>query len=185
MFRYNPPQKPVGQASSGIDHGVSNTVDAERALAQLGNSAVPPLKQFSEAVDEKYYGSTGEILNEAGDNTRNPNVDQTFNHNSPTLWNPSTAFHSLNSQPDQFSLQQEHNTEQEIRSKKDFDTGEIAQEDIYNVLLLGETGVGKTTFINSCANYIKFNSMDDALAGGPEILMDSTFTASKVECSVK
>ncbi|KRT78595.1 Ankyrin repeat-containing protein [Oryctes borbonicus] len=33
----------------------------------------------------------------------------------------------------------------------------------YNVLLIGETGVGKSTFVNAFINYINFNSLDEAV----------------------
>ncbi|KAI7761051.1 hypothetical protein LZL87_011456 [Fusarium oxysporum] len=35
--------------------------------------------------------------------------------------------------------------------------------DQYNILILGETGVGKSTFINSFVNYMLFKNLDDAL----------------------
>ena len=35
-------------------------------------------------------------------------------------------------------------------------------DDIMNILLLGESGVGKSTFINAFVNYLKFNTLDQA-----------------------
>ncbi|CAF3788580.1 unnamed protein product [Rotaria sp. Silwood1] len=34
-----------------------------------------------------------------------------------------------------------------------------------NILLLGQTGVGKTTFINAFANYLVYKSLDEAING--------------------
>ncbi|KAK7588387.1 hypothetical protein V3481_007413 [Fusarium oxysporum f. sp. vasinfectum] len=41
--------------------------------------------------------------------------------------------------------------------------GALKPFDQYNVLILGETGVGKSTFINSFVNYMLFKNLDDAL----------------------
>ncbi|CAG8531606.1 15669_t:CDS:1 [Racocetra fulgida] len=47
-----------------------------------------------------------------------------------------------------------------------------------NVLLLGETGVGKSTFISALYNYLKFDTLNEALSGNMEILISSKFTVT-------
>jgi GTPase SAR1 family protein len=45
-----------------------------------------------------------------------------------------------------------------------------------NILLLGETGVGKTTFINAFVNFLHYDTLDDALKGELKVLIPSSFT---------
>lgn len=51
------------------------------------------------------------------------------------------------------------------------------------ILLLGETGVGKSTFINGLANYLKYKDFDKARDRGVEVLISSRFTYVDVDVS--
>ncbi|CAF4030202.1 unnamed protein product [Rotaria sp. Silwood1] len=44
-----------------------------------------------------------------------------------------------------------------------------------NIVLLGQTGVGKTTFINSFANYLVHNSLDDGIKGELQAPIPASF----------
>lgn len=50
-----------------------------------------------------------------------------------------------------------------------------------NILLLGPTGVGKSTFINALCNYLSYPSLDEALEGDVKSLIYSGFTLSSFE----
>ena len=48
--------------------------------------------------------------------------------------------------------------------------------DDINILLLGPTGVGKTTFINAFANYLVYNTLDEAIEGQLQAIIPAWFT---------
>lgn len=50
-----------------------------------------------------------------------------------------------------------------------------------NILLMGATGIGKTTFINALANYLVYSSMDEAIRGEMQALIPSSFTYTDSE----
>lgn len=45
-----------------------------------------------------------------------------------------------------------------------------------NILLLGQTGVGKTTFINAFSNYLVHHSLDDAIKGELQVPIPASFS---------
>jgi GTPase SAR1 family protein len=53
--------------------------------------------------------------------------------------------------------------------------GNISAPEDINILLLGPTGVGKTTFINAFANYLVYNSLDAAIDGELQSIIPSWF----------
>ena len=48
-------------------------------------------------------------------------------------------------------------------------------DNVINILLLGESGVGKSTFINAFVNYLKFKTFEQAQANDPVVLIPVSF----------
>ena len=56
----------------------------------------------------------------------------------------------------------------------------LSEKDI-NILLLGQTGVGKTTFINAFANYLCYNTLDEATNGELQVPIPDSFSITDEE----
>jgi hypothetical protein len=54
-------------------------------------------------------------------------------------------------------------------------TSSSTRENIINILLLGESGVGKSTFINAFVNYLVFETLEEAESNKPVILISVSF----------
>ncbi|CAD6199155.1 unnamed protein product [Caenorhabditis auriculariae] len=54
-----------------------------------------------------------------------------------------------------------------------------------NILILGESGIGKSTFLNALINYLHYDSLADAEKGGYQALIDSSITRVKEGTSTK
>ena len=67
-----------------------------------------------------------------------------------------------------------HNTFSRQQSTLSLASSEVV-DDCINILLLGESGVGKSTFINSFANYLHFDSLEKAKVGEPVVVIPVSF----------
>lgn len=54
----------------------------------------------------------------------------------------------------------------------------INQNREINILLLGESGTGKTTLINSLPNYLIYNTLDEATTGKIQVLIPASFSVT-------
>ncbi|KAI1137351.1 hypothetical protein F5Y05DRAFT_389067 [Hypoxylon sp. FL0543] len=59
----------------------------------------------------------------------------------------------------------------------------LDQSDYLNILILGETGVGKSTFINAFINYLSFDTLDDALKENLNYVVPCSFSAQIMDRS--
>ena len=68
----------------------------------------------------------------------------------------------------------------QLNNKSKDEIDDLKVKEITNVLILGESGVGKSTWINSIAKYLAFETLDEAMASvDKSVLIPSQFSYTK------
>lgn len=60
--------------------------------------------------------------------------------------------------------------------------GKLETKEVTNILILGESGVGKSTWINSIVKYLHYNTLSEAMSSGDtSVLIPSKFSITKAD----
>ncbi|CAF4589804.1 unnamed protein product, partial [Rotaria socialis] len=154
------------QASTKLstDNSLSNTTQAS-LLSQN-----KPYTSSPQPVQTQTNGSkAAQVENSYPESIQPPRISQ-LSQTTHTSTSPGTENHTLIPASDK-----EETLNLSTKKKQNLNTSSSSDMDTINILLLGDTGVGKSTFINAFVNYLTFETLKEAKSNRPVVLIPVSF----------